>query len=109
MRTMKVTRSHLEPQNSEPLEPPQSLFSVKSTRDLKKPEQITLSASALRQLANSLDRLMAFHANRGGQNPDTPKLYKVEVGNRDQITAYIKSGEQEFRLEYSGDSWVLTN
>ncbi len=58
-----------------------------------------LAPSELRSLAGALDRLIAFHRERGGASPDSPRLTGVWVEN-DKIIARIHSGDRTFELEF---------
>ena len=63
-----------------------------------------ITASALRSLANTLDRIAAFHADRGGAAPDEPCITSVLVADG-RVTARIASGERRFKLELVRGTW----
>lgn len=78
------------------------------TRDLKRLEvpPSCLTASALRSLANVLDRLSAFHAELGGKAPDAPCLTAVATGDS-CIRAAILSGQHIYEFDYRNGAWEL--
>ncbi len=79
------------------------------TRDLRPPATLPLphgciTAPALRALATALDRLYAFHRERGGSSPDTPCLTEVKVIG-DEVTARVVSGERHFNFLLVRGHW----
>ncbi len=78
------------------------------TRDLGKAElpPKCLTGSALRTLANALDRLASFHVDLGGQSPDAPCLISVTVGDG-HVLAKVISGPSEYTLEFKNGSWEV--
>lgn len=63
-----------------------------------------INATSLRSLANALDRLAAFHVDRGGPAPDAPCLTEVHVEGRGVI-AKISSGTRNFKLLLVHGAW----
>lgn len=63
-----------------------------------------INAAALRALATALDRLAAFHQDRGGSAPDSPCLTEVRVDGSD-IVALVTSGERKYKLLLVKGGW----
>lgn len=63
-----------------------------------------INASALRSLAMALDRLAAFHKERGGPSPDSPCLTEVHVVGRD-VMARVVLGEFMYWLLLVKGAW----
>lgn len=63
-----------------------------------------ITASALRSLATTLDRIAAFHSSRGGACPDVPCLTTVIVEEK-TVSARVKSGDKLFLLRFENGAW----
>lgn len=65
-----------------------------------------VGAGALRTLANTMDRLSAYHVGRGGRAPDAPCLTTIWVEG-DDVIARVKSGDQSYRLRLLLSGWAF--
>lgn len=74
-----------------------------SKNDMKIPHGC-ITASALRTLASSLDRLAAFHRERGGPAPESPCLVEVRLDD-DQVVARVSSNSHVYRLVLIHGAW----
>lgn len=63
-----------------------------------------ITASALHSLAYALERLAAFHRERGGQAPAAPCLVEVLVDG-DHTFARVRSDDRVFKLELIAGAW----
>lgn len=64
-----------------------------------------ITAHALRALANTLDRLAAFHVSRGGASPDDDPCITAVLVEDGKVIARIASGERKFKLELTRGEW----
>jgi hypothetical protein len=63
-----------------------------------------ITASTLRSLASTLDRIESFHKLKGGASEDTPCLTHVFVDDRD-VFARIRSGTRSYKLQLVQGAW----
>lgn len=63
-----------------------------------------ITASALRTLANAMDRLAAFHHERGGPSPDSPCLTDVHMEEH-TVVARVTSGARVYRMHLVHGAW----
>jgi hypothetical protein len=81
----------------------------RTTRDFPSAPTLVLpidciTATALHSLARALERLAAFHRERGGAAPDAPCLTHVMVEDRGVI-ARVRSGDRTYKLLLVKNDW----
>lgn len=63
-----------------------------------------ITSSALHALGRSLERLAAFHRDKGGAAPDAPCCTHIVVDGH-EVIARVRSGERTFKLQLVRGEW----